>query len=493
MLRVPWRLAGTVVLLAVLAAPVYLFVRLHDAPTPGRAEPPHVALDARVLPTVPPYRAAVPVLAYHDISSRLGPQTIPPRAFAEQMDALHLAGFHTISAAQMLAFLEGHETLPERPLLITFENGLASAWRVADPILEQYGFRAISFVDVEHVAQRGYYYLGEGELRAMAQSGRWDLEPEASFAEKQGAIDASGQLGSALTNRLWLPRARRLESAAEFNARMSSALEHSMTVLRGLGGDPLMLGYPFAPTHAPSDDPGAAHAVETLARRRFPLSLVDGGTARFIDGYDRGASLLPATVVERTTSVMGLLDSLAALAPVSPRVGNAIAGGQPWFAEGTGTSAPTIHGGVLTLAGPSRGWAATYWAPGRCELWRDYRASVTVEGLGSESSGASATLLVGGATGAAYAVTVSAGRISVTPPSSRAGHGLATAKIPESSQHRLTVDLHGAGLHVVVDGRRVGYVPLPSSTHGGIGLGSWRANSSSPVPAFTRLSVEPLS
>ena len=495
MLRVPARLVGGAVLLTVLAAPVYLFVRLHAPQPPGRADPPRVVVAAASLATVPPYSAAVPVLAYHDISSRPGRYAVAPRTFAEQIDALHLAGFHTISAAQMLAFLDGSGSLPKRPILIVFYNGLASAWRVADPILEQFGFRAVSFVDDERVGKHGYYYLGADELRAMVRSRRWDIEVQAG--DPRGAIDGSGDLGSTLSSRLWVARAGRPENAPEFTERVSGELHRSADALRALGADPVMLGYALAPSALPSDDTGAAQATEALVARQFSVSFADGPAPRFIDRYDRSSSRpLPAMVVEGTTTAAMLVDHLAALAPVAPHLDEAIAAGQPWVNGSGGANGSTleIRGHVLTLRVPPGRWDAAYWGPGRSALWHAYRASVTIQGLAREGSGASATLLVGGAGEGGYAVSISAGRMAVAALASAGrSHTLMVSKIREASQHRLIVTLQSGHLQVSIDGRGASEAAVAGSTHGGIGLGSWRASPNSPTPSFTKLSVDPLS
>src|SRR5205823_5177056 len=133
-IRLASRLVGSVLLLGAFALPVYLFLHAEGPSLPPRMSPPVVtAGDVASIP-VHSYRDAVPVLVYHDIANRPGRYTVSPRAFAEEIATLRKSGFHTISVAQLLAFLQGRGRLPERPVLITFDDGLGSAWRVADPI-----------------------------------------------------------------------------------------------------------------------------------------------------------------------------------------------------------------------------------------------------------------------------------------------------------------------------------------------------------------------
>jgi len=52
------------------------------------------------------------------------PETYPtPTRMAEQLAALHAAGYRTITPADALAFLEGRRPLPPKALLVLLEGG----------------------------------------------------------------------------------------------------------------------------------------------------------------------------------------------------------------------------------------------------------------------------------------------------------------------------------------------------------------------------------
>jgi peptidoglycan/xylan/chitin deacetylase (PgdA/CDA1 family) len=88
---------------------------------------------------------AVPVLMYHHVSTSPGMITVSPEHFAAQMAYLASAGYRTLGAAQLSAFLRG-EDVPEKSLVITFDDGYLDNWVHAHPVLQQYGFRAICFL-----------------------------------------------------------------------------------------------------------------------------------------------------------------------------------------------------------------------------------------------------------------------------------------------------------------------------------------------------------
>jgi len=285
LLRVPRRMIGGALCLVAFAVPVYLFIRTDTPQVPPQLPVPSVALSVTLgdirLTQIPSYKNAVPVLVYHDISERSGRYAVSPRVFAEQMAALKTEGFHAISAAEVVAFLDGHGSLPARPFLLTFDDGLGSAWRAADPILARYGFRAISFVITGQLGEHGFYYLHPSELRAMADSGRWDIEAHTHLAHQYAQVDSAGDYGPPLTNRLWLAGQHRLETESEFAARIKHDLDLNVRELKQYGSNPQLFAYPFSAARTPTNDPHLIPILHQLVSARFRASFTStDGTAR---------------------------------------------------------------------------------------------------------------------------------------------------------------------------------------------------------------------
>jgi peptidoglycan/xylan/chitin deacetylase (PgdA/CDA1 family) len=93
--------------------------------------------------------ADVPVLMYHEIttspfgSARLA---VPPTSFAAQVTYLHDNGFTGITAGQVASALSQGERLPDRSVVLTFDDGFADFHEVALPILQRYRFTATLYV-----------------------------------------------------------------------------------------------------------------------------------------------------------------------------------------------------------------------------------------------------------------------------------------------------------------------------------------------------------
>ena len=130
------------------------------------------------------YGGAVPVLVYHGLhgvsNQARDPYAIAPSEFGRQMAMLAADGFHTISIAQYVRFREGNVAqLPDRPILITFDDGRVDSYQVADPVLARYGMRATMFVITANAASAKPGYLDWTQLARMAASGRWSVQEHA--------------------------------------------------------------------------------------------------------------------------------------------------------------------------------------------------------------------------------------------------------------------------------------------------------------------------
>ncbi len=73
------------------------------------------------------------ILAYH--SQNIGfprPDSNDHAAFASDLEALHAAGFALVSLDRLVDALEGHGTLPQRAICLTFDDGCDADFRDID-------------------------------------------------------------------------------------------------------------------------------------------------------------------------------------------------------------------------------------------------------------------------------------------------------------------------------------------------------------------------
>lgn len=95
--------------------------------------------------------ARIDILMYHSISENPGPTNIAPAIFADQMAALAASGLPVITLDDVLDAGETGRDLPERSIVITFDDAFQDFADTAWPILKAHGFSAINFLPTGHV------------------------------------------------------------------------------------------------------------------------------------------------------------------------------------------------------------------------------------------------------------------------------------------------------------------------------------------------------
>jgi len=89
----------------------------------------------------------IPVLNYHQVEPKDGnPLTLWPEQFEAQMEYLAAEGYTTITIDEMMDALENSTSLPEKSVIITFDDGYADNYEYVYPILKKYGFKATIFL-----------------------------------------------------------------------------------------------------------------------------------------------------------------------------------------------------------------------------------------------------------------------------------------------------------------------------------------------------------
>lgn len=87
---------------------------------------------------------ALPVLMYHSIlNSKHGTYIVSAAQFESDIKALEEAGYTTVFPSEIIAFCEGKGELPEKPVLITFDDGHYNNMYYGLPILQKYNAKAV--------------------------------------------------------------------------------------------------------------------------------------------------------------------------------------------------------------------------------------------------------------------------------------------------------------------------------------------------------------
>ena len=113
----------------------------------------------------------VPVLCYHRFGDQTqSPLNIPADIFEAQMRYLKDGGYRTITASDLLDFLNYRQPIPKKSVIITIDDGYESFFSVAYPILEKFEFTAILFIYTNFVGV-SRQALSWNQLRDLKSAG----------------------------------------------------------------------------------------------------------------------------------------------------------------------------------------------------------------------------------------------------------------------------------------------------------------------------------
>jgi peptidoglycan/xylan/chitin deacetylase (PgdA/CDA1 family) len=94
----------------------------------------------------------VPVLVYHNFSNKKSDKTaVGQDDFEAQMKYLKQNGFHVVSIDQLLDFIDYKVQLPEKSIVITFDDAWRSIFDIALPVLIKYDFPATFFIYTDFI------------------------------------------------------------------------------------------------------------------------------------------------------------------------------------------------------------------------------------------------------------------------------------------------------------------------------------------------------
>ncbi len=120
-----------------------------------------------------PNKIVCPILLYHHIgtSPKGSLYYISPEDFRAEMQALKDWGYTTIPVTLLVRALNFGAELPARPIIITFDDGDASVYEQAFPILQEMGFTGTNYIIYNYIGADGY--MTANQIKALAAAG-WE-------------------------------------------------------------------------------------------------------------------------------------------------------------------------------------------------------------------------------------------------------------------------------------------------------------------------------
>jgi biofilm PGA synthesis lipoprotein PgaB len=218
------------------------------------------------------------ILSYHEIAdpadARVPEYAVTPTQFLRHLDWLRNHGYRFVSLDDVVAARAGRRPLPEKAVLVTFDDGYQSVYVHAFPVLKLLGIPAVvnvvtswmeekEAVDFDGRRLPRAHFMSWATLRELAASGLVEVGSHSHDLHRGIAGNPQGNAQPAATTRRWDAAARAYEDEASYRRRVEADLARSAALLRArLGRAPRAVAWPYgrhnATTRAAAERAGLA-------------------------------------------------------------------------------------------------------------------------------------------------------------------------------------------------------------------------------------------
>ncbi len=122
-----------------------------------------------------PGQVIAPILLYHHISSESDHNryNVSVPEFQAQMQALYDHGYTAVSISRVVDALLNGADLPEKPVVITFDDGHMSVYENAFPIMESFGFPGVFYIVANRI-NNSPDFVNIEQIKTMIDAG-WEI------------------------------------------------------------------------------------------------------------------------------------------------------------------------------------------------------------------------------------------------------------------------------------------------------------------------------
>ncbi len=221
-----------------------------------------------------PYR----VMAYHDVRDDVAgdfdpdQSAVSTRNLIEQFTWLRDNDFHPVSIDQIRAARQGRQSLPDKAVLLTFDDGLVSVYTRVYPLLKLFDYPAVvsivtNWIDTDGVVQYAGRQLGRGDFLNWSQifemqgSGLVEIASHSHDLHKGIRGNPQGNLQPAAVTREY--DGAGYESEEAYRRRIAADLALSVaTIVDATGLSPRVMTWPYGAYNDAAASIAAEHGMQ---------------------------------------------------------------------------------------------------------------------------------------------------------------------------------------------------------------------------------------
>jgi len=184
----------------------------------------------------------LPAVMYHAVRpSKSGKDSITPAEFEADLKFFRENGYKTVTMQDVMDFVDGKGKLPEKPVMLTFDDGYYNTYKYVYPLLKEYDMRIVLSIIVNATDKftrrpsksEDYAHITWGQLNEMISSGHVELQNHTFDMHS----DNKGRIGS---------RQNKNESFDEYRDALSEDLVKSQMMIYAMTGQlPSVFVYPY--------------------------------------------------------------------------------------------------------------------------------------------------------------------------------------------------------------------------------------------------------
>lgn len=204
-----------------------------------------VKLNDTVRQTSAEAKIALPVVMYHQLTKnikRTGRYCVTVNQLESDLAYIKEKGYTAIDVEQLLAYVKQGEALPEKPIIITFDDGCETVYSYLLPLLEKYDMCAVAsvvgaYTDLYTAVDDhslNYSYMNWDEVIELAAGDRIEIQNHSYDLHK---LDNCGRDGAAKVNG---------ESLGDYSKFLNDDIGKMQTLLfEKTGKKPTAFTYPY--------------------------------------------------------------------------------------------------------------------------------------------------------------------------------------------------------------------------------------------------------
>ena len=212
-----------------------------------------------------PEEDALPILMYHHLvedGEECNDMTVTVGRMEKDLKWLQDNGYHTVLPRELAA----GDPLPEKPVLLTFDDGYRSNYELLFPLLEKYQMKAVISIITYMQDLSADNFLSWDMCREMTDSGLVEIGSHSHYLHNLG--DLGGNFVSDGINGIQRDPE---ETDEEFQVRVLDDIQKSYDLITQEVGEVTFFAYPFGVTEPDAED---------LINELFPVTVVTkNGTA----------------------------------------------------------------------------------------------------------------------------------------------------------------------------------------------------------------------